>query len=419
MITNDLQNTGGQNAKIQPLILILCALLVTGFVGDVLSHERAGSQVFINRNLRAVFQLISLSILAFYFITSFRIKNKFANEIAILWFLPYLYMSLIALFRGQLVDSSAEMARYTILFFSFYAGASIGKIRLMQPLFFVAFLIVNIGIVLYFFGSGFVNLNSAQRATGALASPMGFAMFASIVAIGLCVIQKRMSPIIFLLVFGCLVALVLTAARSILVLTLIFITIILFARKIKKTTQIAVVFTLSILIYVSYQLGFLDRFGLSGLSDSSSTFRSTIFSVVTSETDLGVVIFGVGLGGFSEWFLDRTAISGVAPHAEIFKYIIEAGYLGSALKLACSMIAFHSIIKNTKGTPYSISVICILFFSFDVIYQFANPGYFYFSGAILLALLGAYCGEVGSSNAGRVVLVPPSSRIVRASVNPR
>lgn len=130
----------------------------------------------------------------------------------------------------------------------------------------------------------------------------------------------------------------------------------------------------------------------AGEIDQSSLFRVLIFDTYTNDIELRDFLFGLGLGGFPNWFFSRTLIDGVAPHFEWLWMVSEFGVLVFFLYLVLLAYALYRLIRAKPLHIFLFLAFCIT--AHQTIFQFANPMYFYQAYMIFALMVGWYLAEM-------------------------
>lgn len=255
-------------------------------------------------------------------------------------------------------------------------------------------------------------LNGAYRSDANIGSPIGFSAYIAVCFLGLTYLwlaKGRSSYIIFALIGLLLVFF--SGTRSVSVMCTIFLFLSIFMRQ-GFGRNVFIVFPFLLLAgFLLFHYGILssllDRFFqvASGDLDASGLFRVFIVETFISYIQATELVFGLGLGGFYMWFENQTGIANVAPHFEVLWLLSEFGLVFGLLYFLVLAFCFFSSIyilyKSKKNDGFAFLTIASLF-SHMLVFQLANPFYFYEFILVFGVLVGLYLAEY--KRQGRLLL---------------
>lgn len=129
-------------------------------------------------------------------------------------------------------------------------------------------------------------------------------------------------------------------------------------------------------------------------NDTSANFRMMILQTYFSRITASELIFGLGIGGFPNWFASQTGIVDVGPHFEFLWALAELGVIGTSIYIAVLCTSAWRVLRlrRTLLSHIDVGFILLLLFAQQLIFQFTNPLYFYQLCVPLLFLLGGMFG---------------------------
>lgn len=127
------------------------------------------------------------------------------------------------------------------------------------------------------------------------------------------------------------------------------------------------------------------------ITDSSLVFRTQLLETVIRDFGGITKVFGLGLGGFSQWFESQTGLAQVAPHFEWVWVWTEGGGVGSLIYVMCMAVAAARIsltYRRSRDFERRGFLILLLLAPIGPLHL-SNPTYFYQAMIPWAAALGA------------------------------
>ncbi|XEG71208.1 hypothetical protein QA447_24840 [Pseudomonas sp. abacavir_1] len=244
-------------------------------------------------------------------------------------------------------------------------------------------------------------LNGAFRHAGSIGSAIGFATTLAIIALGhLSLWLKNRSTLYLSLSVAGLIAIFCTATRSIAVLSILFFWAAFLIRyRSGKRLLILLAFPALLVLAVSLlpsDTGISERIISTTQSnelDNSSEFRILILKTYVNNISLPDLLFGLGLGSFPTWFEAKTGVANVAPHFEWLWVCAELGAITLTIYLLTIIKLITSLFMKEKTSSHLKFLGLTVLASHQIIFQLANPMYFYQAYTTFALLMGWYLGQ--------------------------
>lgn len=313
------------------------------------------------------------------------------------------YSFVIAVVRGEAVGAFSSVLR--LITFGLVAAIVYKTVVLDDrsadiyiARFFVTVSVLVIGQTVYDFATDrYVFMNGGDRYFGSVGSPIGFAASTLTLLTGVLYYWLRFGRSFYLLLgFGLVWVTLMTGTRSIALfaLCLVWYASAVFLTKWRRcifilSTPMIVLVAILLLSNSDFATRLENTYSAGGL-DNSTSFRVFILDTYFSKISLREIVYGLGLGGFHQWFLEKTGIENVAPHFEVLWVLAEFGIVGVVVYIVTAtalLIKFFRLKYRDASLWFGFMTIGSLH---QLFLQVANPFYFYqfyLPYAILLGLL--------------------------------
>ena len=313
--------------------------------------------------------------------------------------------TLLSILQNDFIQVLPTAARYLLYLNMFFIGVQMGpetyKVAnkyIKNGMYFFLYLII-ISIALQFLTESAIFKNSANRYSGYYGEyASGFSLLASLVTIYFATrkdmpfMQKFGIVLILCFVIG------LSETRAIFVGTVALSSYAFYIQSQSKHKIFILVSMVVSLLFVTYAVlsgQMLSRMSIlfSG-DDTSAMFRLFITNVVFSNFRSDDIYFGIGIGGFNEYFYSLTGFENIAVHNDLLLFVVEAGILGIIFYIYFFLLMplFRVIIAFLSEDKRDIGGV-IIFIGGGALSFLHNPLYYYQSFMFAVLLYGMYCGN--------------------------
>lgn len=318
----------------------------------------------------------------------------------LLVFAPVIYMGIVAVVRFDGAEGLGPLVRWLLYGLVFIYFATLRSHRLLSvfvattALVHLAWLARDLRLDLR------LAINGAERVAGSVGSPVGFAVVLFMCAFTLLFLSWDLgSRWRLALAVVCTAGIFPTGTRTLVLAGGVALAIMgcLFVRNRTRRTLLLLLSPVGLMLSLRWVLAEtqvgqrilqIDQAG----TDSSWATRQYILSTVGNELSGADRIFGLGLGGFPEWFRSLTGIPNVAPHFEFLWLYAEGGAIGVALAFVALLVltlrfAKSAMLQGSRlGAIYGIGLLWLPY----TVFQLANPTFFYQAMVIYFAALGSF-----------------------------
>ncbi len=130
--------------------------------------------------------------------------------------------------------------------------------------------------------------------------------------------------------------------------------------------------------------------------DPSTLYRIFVYEASTGQMSIFAKLFGIGAGGFNEFFYSATGITGTAAHNDYLLVYVEGGIFSLVAYLVFQIVMlkyFYNVSLVTKSPGYALKASFSLFLFMEIFGFLLNAHYFYQSEVMLCLILGVALGE--------------------------
>lgn len=316
--------------------------------------------------------------------------------------------AIVGILQNSIIETMPNFLRFctyvfSFFFFYFFSYANLYTIRnLDRTIKFISVVLLIFSIV-QVARDEMIYMNGAYRLSSIYGlTPAGFALITLVFSVyfySQIYVKKNggnysLVPLIFFMINTIMMAM--TQSRQSLMTLILLIGMFHFLRS-KKLYKIITLFIISFLMYGFYWLVVntdlfprLTQMLFNYASDSSTHTRITIITKSYEHLGLENIIYGIGLGGFNQFYYGVSGDLGVAAHNDFFLFFVEGGVL--SLFFYCSLLiggAFFWLNAIKRGgetyfTPFLI--FCALY----ILSFLNNPFYYPQVQVIGAALMGIH-----------------------------
>jgi hypothetical protein len=400
-------------AAFRLLGLYFIFLVFLPFSGYAYVSIQGGAQI-INKDLRAAAVLMLFLLITLIFVQACRLDRVPKSVFALSS--PFVYGIFVSMVRNspdEYLSYVLRLVSFVMIFWIAYLWAknSFGRwkkftrnVVVFSTVIYLLQAIIDVGM------SRALTMNGAVRLPGSVGSPPGYASVCMLFLIGnIYFLLKERRKIYLLLSTLLVICAFFTGTRAIAVLCLLLLGwgfIDHYRSPYIKAIVLSIVVAVAPLlinwIFFSTEIGSRIALALQDQgNDTSTNFRVMILTTYFSRITSLELWFGLGIGGFPNWFMDKTGIQDVGPHFEFLWALSELGIAGSIIYLSTIIGASWYFLRGSVRSRNKTDAlfICVLMFAQQIIFQFTNPLYFYQLCVPLLFLLGGLLGSAQHTTA--------------------
>lgn len=359
-------------------------------------------------NLAVIFSTFIL--LAFVFISS-KLKYPKYSASYLLLIVFILYTMAISLLLNSVVEWLPTLLRYLIYVMVFslayiYAGNGVLDNSFVEKVMLSCLLIGAFSGLVELVTGSVRFVNGAYRVAGNFNHHhLGYAlyMFVPLHFLAHRLMQNFSAKIAAVWVFGFILFL-LSHSRSLLVLLVISIAFSIFYWQKSYSLKTLIVICVGVLgvglynfvLYTDY-LPRLKEMLVVDEVDPSTLYRLFVIDESLSAMTILDYIFGIGLGGFNQFFYFATGISGTAAHNDYLLALVEGGVGGFLMYVLFQLGVLRMFLKlkvEETQNSHMIKSAFSLFLFLEVAGFLLNAHYFYQSEMLVCLLLGVAIGQL-------------------------
>ena len=324
---------------------------------------------------------------------------------------------LVMFFSGMFQNSMTQLLPSALRYFAYLAFANVSYLFVLQygvdsfislsKKFLVLFVLLSVFWAIVEILSGNIDyLNGAYRLAGSFKKhQLGAALFAYVLLIlyEVFILKYRKTLFHIVVYFNLLALLIATQSRALL--GIFFVTHFLYyffrIKSVKKLflLGIGVVLFVGLFYYVVIYTDWLPRYktmfvGSEGIYDASTLERLEIVYDSIKALKGEQTIWGIGMGGFENFYSNITGRSDVAAHNNYLLFYIEGGWIALIFYLLFQLTLGLALIKDIrKGIVKLARPAFMLFFGITIMSFLLNNYYFYCSELLVWSFIGAYLAE--------------------------
>lgn len=319
---------------------------------------------------------------------------------SVLFLLFTCYISIVSFFRND-IEAIGGVTRMLIYYLAFVSGpillrSSKSRESLAKLLFIFLIGIILIDIVF----SRSIFINSIWRSLGNIGSPIGYACFSSVLALLAWCYSKSLTKLLIAetIIFYAMLS---TGTRSVTFLCVFLLAILYIFSRVELQRKLIrgsigvllfIVVSLIFLFYTDAGQRLYDTVVVMQGGDPSTKFRFFILNNVINNFSAADYLFGLGINGFPIWFYQITGYKDIAPHTELLWLLVEPGFIGTILYLGFIITSSYALKSNLRNNVINRKEWLLglaLLGSQQVLFQFANPLYFFQVMVIVYIVLGS------------------------------
>ncbi|HGY9624952.1 O-antigen ligase family protein [Pseudomonas putida] len=383
------------------LFLCMLAVVLVGHVELVLPE--------IQKDFRIIFIAVLFVCVSFVFILDFA-KSGGMHFVVFCVLFSVFYSFGVSVATGGIISGLSPLLRLLTfafmvsIIYKFMLKEEQKANRYISNFFLLSSILVVLQTVSDLFMMRYTFMNGGIRYFGSVGSPIGFAVSAFTLLAGVLYYWVRSGSVLsFVISVALLWVIVMTGTRSIafFALCLVWFACAVCLKKWRRYIFILGTPLLGVVVMLLLSgSGFVSRLENtynSGTLDNSSSFRVFILETYFSNIQPMQAIFGFGLGGFHQWFLDRTGIENVAPHFEFLWVLSEFGVLGVLIYVLSAFWLLYKFLKKRRCDSSLWFAFVAIGCMHQVFLQVANPFYFYQFYLTYAVLLGILLSRLNSN----------------------
>ncbi|WP_156156566.1 O-antigen ligase family protein [Pseudomonas tussilaginis] len=322
-----------------------------------------------------------------------------------------LYAFCVSVLRGEAVGALSSLLRLasfglmvSLVYKSLMSNGARTEIYVLRFFTITSFFLI-VQIAFDYFTERYVFMNGGIRYYGSVGSPIGLAASSVPLLVGLLYYWIRSGSLsFFVLALGIVWVILMTGTRSItfFALCLVWYACVVYLSNWRRYlfvlgTPLLVMMAVLLLSDTDFATRLQNTYSSGGV-DNSTSFRIFILETYFSNITLSEVVFGLGLGGFHQWFLQQTGVENVAPHFELLWLLSEFGVFGMLVYFLTGFALVVRFLRKRDGRDASL---WFVFVSTGLVHQgflqVANPFYFYQFYLPYAVLVGVLLFRLSSS----------------------